>query len=308
MKEFKLELSGITCEACGKLIKRVAEQNGAVVTALDMEKHSVIVVCEPENLDKLKQELAEKGYPEKGKEAGSRGNPNRIKKYVSAIVAGESHVEVESKLMNYAIGSGITLILLTGLGYVMISKTIENVVAYIPLLLLAILGSVMTVFSYRHMSCYRKSISCMNGMMVGMTMGMITGFMVGALIGATNGMFIGSVGGMIVGIALGANIGRCCGVMGAMEGIMAGLMAGIMGAMTSVMMLRENLVLFLYILFGVCAFVLGGLSYLMYREAGGVQKTEFRTKFGEFFATSLAFALLLMAIMLYGPKGLLIYP
>lgn len=298
----------MTCDSCGKLIKRVAEQNGAVVTTIDFEKHSVIMACEPEKIDKIKHELAEKGYPEKGKEGGTRGNPERIKKYISAIVSGEPHVEVESKLTNYAIGSAAGLILLTGLGYTLAAKSIPNASAYIPLLFLAVIGSVMTVFSHYHMNCYRKAISCTNGMMVGMTMGMITGFMVGALIGATNGIFIGSTAGMIVGMALGANVGRCCGVMGAMEGIMAGLMAGIMGAMTSIMMLRENMVLFLYIVFGVCIFVLGGLSYLMYRESGAAPKVEFRANFGDFLAASLIFTLLLSAIMLYGPRGLLIYP
>ncbi len=308
MKEFKLELTGMTCDSCTKLIKMVAEQNEAVVTAVDFEKHSVTVACEPEKLDKLKQELAEKGYPEKGKEGGTRGNPERVKKYISAIVAGEPHVAVETNLLNYAVGSMAVLTVLGGIAYVTILKDLANVSAYAPLLLLTIIGAVVTVYSYYHMKCYRKAISCMNGMMVGMTMGMITGFMVGALIGATNGIFIGSTAGIIVGMALGGNIGRCCGVMGAMEGIMAGLMAGIMGAMTSIMMLRDNLVLFLYILFGVCAFLLTGLSYLMYRESGAAPKVEFKYNFTDFLSTAATFAILIAAMMLYGPKGLLIYP
>lgn len=308
MKEYKLELSGMTCESCGKLIKRVAEQNSSVVTAIDYSNHSVTIACEPEKLEIIKQQLAEKGYPEKGNEAGTRGDPTRIKKYVLAVIAGEPHLEVETKLMNYALASFAGLILLMSIGYISLIKNIENSTVYIPLLFLAIATSVISVFSHYHMYMYRKNISCMNGMMVGMVMGMITGFMVGALIGATNGIFIGSVAGMGVGIALGANIGRCCGVMGAMEGIMAGLMAGIMGAMTSVMMLRENLVLFLYILFGVCIFVLGGLSYLMYRESGAASKVEFKTNLLSFATTTVVFCIALVVMMLYGPKGALIYP
>ncbi len=299
----------MTCDSCGKLITKVAEQNEAIVTAIDFERHSVAITCEPEKLDKLKQELAEKGYPEKGKEAGTRGNPLRVNKYLSAIIAGEQHVGIETKLMNYALGAAAVLIILTGFGYsFFISKNISNANAYIPLLFLAIVGSIITLFSYYHMNCYRKNISCANGMMAGMTMGMITGFMVGALIGATNGIFIGSTTGIIVGMALGGNVGRCCGVMGTMEGIMAGLMAGIMGAMTSIMMLRDNLILFLYILFGVCTFVLGGLSYLMYRESGAASKMEFKTTFRDFLTTSAAFSIILALMMLYGPKGLLFYP
>ena len=308
MKEFKLELSGMTCDSCGKLIKKVAEQNEAVVTAIDFEKHSVTVACEPEKLDKFKQELAEKGYPEKGKEGGTRGNPERVKKYILAIVAGEPQVTVETKLMNYTIGSLLTLIILGSITYTTFLKNIRNVAEYIPLLFLAIIGAAVITYSYYHMKCYRKTMSCMNGMMVGMTMGMIPGFMVGALIGATNGMFIGSIVGMGVGMLLGASIGRCCGVMGAMEGIMAGLMAGLMGAMTSIMMLRDNLVFFLYILFGICTFVLTGLSYLMYRESGAAPKIEFKHHFIDFLATTGLFAILMTLMMLYGPRGLLIYP
>ena len=245
MKEYKLELTGMTCDSCSKLIKRVAEQNNAVVTALDFQKQCVTLSCEEEKLATIKQQLVEKGYPEKGSGGNVRGDPRRVKRYISAILAGESQLSVETKLFNYAIGSTAALIFFGGVGYATILKSLPNAVAYIPLLILTIIGAVAAVYSYQHLNCYRKTISCMNGMMIGMTMGMITGFMVGALIGATNGIFIGSTAGIIVGMALGGDIGRCCGIMGAMEGIMAGLMAGIMGAMTSIMMLRDNLILFL---------------------------------------------------------------
>lgn len=307
MEKFELELSGMTCESCGRLIRKIAEQNGAVVNGIDFHRHSVSLSCEPEKIDGLKKQLAEKGYPEKGSSSISRGDPSRVGKYIAAVIAGERHVEVETKLLNYALGSATALILLGGIAYSTFLQEAPNASSYIPLLLLTIVGGVVTVYSYSHMKCYRKSISCMNGMMVGMTMGMISGFMVGALIGATNGMFIGSTAGMAVGIALGVNLGGCCGISGAMEGIMAGLMAGIMGAMTSVMMLNDNLIAFLYILFGVCSFVLGGLSYLMFREAGSAPAQELRAGFPHFLVFCALLVLGLSAIMLFGPRGPLTY-
>ncbi|MEW6036613.1 MAG: heavy-metal-associated domain-containing protein [Candidatus Micrarchaeota archaeon] len=308
MNDYTLRLNGMTCGSCEKLIERVAEQNGAKVKEIDAKSGVVALSCEEGTLETLRRQLAEKGFNEKAGDAGQRGDPARVKTYLSSIIAGEPHVEVESKLVNYALGSTAALVVLGGLGYAAALPSVSSLGAYMPLLALAILTSVMTVFSYLHMSSYGKGISCNNGMMVGMTMGMISGFMVGALIGATNGMFIGSTVGMAAGIALGGNLGRCCGVMGTMEGVMAGLMAGIMGAMTSVMMLRENLVLFLYILFGICAFVLGGLSYMMYRESGAAPKEAFSTRFAGFAATCAAFAIALSLMMVYGPKGILVYP
>jgi hypothetical protein len=298
----------MTCGSCEKLIERVAQQNGANIREIDAKTGVVALSCEEGTLEGLKKQLAEKGFSERAGDAAPRGNPSRVKAYLSSIIAGEPHVEVESRLVNYALGSTAALVMLGGIGYAAALPSFSSLPAYMPLLVLAILTAVMTVFSYLHMSSYGKGISCNNGMMVGMTMGMISGFMVGALIGATNGMFIGSVAGMGAGIALGGNLGRCCGVMGAMEGVMAGLMAGIMGAMTSIMMLRENLVLFLYILFGACAFVLGGLSYMMYRESGAAPKESLGTGFAGFAGTCALFAIALSLMMVYGPKGVLVYP
>ena len=257
----------------------------------------------------IKQQLSEKGFNEKNDKEDDvpRGHPVRVKKYISLILAGEKQVEVESKLVNYALGSTVILILLISIAYISIFNSVNNIQGYIPLLLLTIIGSVMTVVSSYHMSCYRKGLSCTNGMMIGMTMGMISGFMVGALLGATNGIFIGSIAGMVVGIGLGANLGRHCGTMGAMEGTMAGLMAGTMGAMLSVMMVNDNLIIFLYLLFAVCIFVLGGLSYMMYRESGAAPKEDFNLNFKNFVLACVFFAILIIAIMIYGPKNGLVY-
>ncbi len=237
-----------------------------------------------------------------------RGDFSRVKHYVLSIIAGEPHVEVESKLLSFSIGTLAILIISTGIAYATIMKEVTNIAAYLPLIFLAILTTVIALFAYNHVRCHRKSMLCMNGMMAGMTMGMIIGFMVGAIIGATNGMFVGSIIGMATGIGLGLNTGRYSGIMGAMEGIMAGFMAGIMGAMTSIMLLRDNLMIFLYILFGISAVVIGGLSYMLHREEGSAQKTEMQTNFLNFVVMSMLFSLLLIAIIVYGPKGVLTYP
>ena len=224
--------------------------------------------------------------------------------YAAAILAGDGKVREESGLLNYAMGSVIALALLFGIAYAAVPRLIPG--AYLPLVLLAIAGSVAIAFSHFHIRCYGNDVACMPGMMAGMTMGMAAGFMVGALVGATNGMFIGCLAGIGVGIALGANLGRPSGVMGGMEGIMAGLMSGTMGPMLSVMMINDNLVPFLYVLFVVCAGILGLLSYMMYKENGGAPKTG--AAFVKFLAAAAILSIATIALMLYGPKGPITYP
>jgi hypothetical protein len=293
----------MTCDSCDRLIRRLAEQSGATVKEINVKEGYVTVLSEEASLEDFRQKIAEKGYTERKEPLSERGNPARVVKFVRAVVAGEPEMAVETTLFNHALGALAVLILLGAAAYFALIKDMPKSQEYVPVLLLAIGGSIVTVSSYQHVMHYRKSMSCMNGMMVGMTMGMISGFLVGAVIGATNGMFIGSVAGMAVGITGGISLGRCCGVMGAMEGIMAGLMAGIMGAMTSVMLINDNLVVFLYMLFGICTFVLGGLSYLMYREAGAAPKPAQMPEFSIFLAKCTLLALIIGLIMIFGPKG-----
>jgi len=305
-KEYGLRLTGMTCATCEKVISRVAEQSGACVKDVDSRNGTLKLVCDEKSLDPIKRKLAERGFKERreGELADSgRGDPDRVKDYIFSLLAGEPHVEVEAKLTNYAVASSAILIGLGIFSYGSLFKGFGSSSTTTALLLLVIASAVMTVFSYLHMSCYRKSVSCMHGMMIGMTIGMMGGFMTGALTGATNGMFIGSVVGMAFGIALGLGVGRFSGVMGAMEGVMAGLMSGTMGAMLSVMMINDNLMIFLYILTGVCAVIFGGLSYMMYREAGSAPNPEYSGDFKKFFAASALLSAMLLAIMMYGPKG-----
>ncbi|MBI5228406.1 hypothetical protein HY988_07480 [Candidatus Micrarchaeota archaeon] len=304
MSETKLELNGMSCNSCEKIISRVAQSNGAVVKEIDAQKGYVVLDVDEQVLAQLKTELANKGFYEKGS-VQDRGNPERVKSYLFSIIAGQEHVQVESKLFNYAIGSAAVLIIALTLGYLFLFNNINP--ALIPILTLIIPLSVGTVFSYYHLRCYRKDLSCNLGMMMGMTIGMLFGFMVGALIGATNGMFIGSVVGISAGIGIGLHLGKWCGIMGAMEGAMAGLMSGLMGAMTSVMLVNDNLIAFLYLFFGACGLVLFGLSYMMFREAGSASKAELNIDFGRFTLLGGYILTALLLIMLYAPKGPIIY-
>ncbi len=301
MTQYTLELNGMTCNSCEKIITRAIEKYSGRVKQIDAAKGYVEFEAQNNLFGQIKTDLAKKGYSEKG-QPGTRGNPENIINYFKSIALSENQTEAEAKLVNYAIGSLLMLAIISTAFYFLFLQSITNGSRYIPLIALAVLTSVAATFSYIHMKLYRE-ISCQNGMMVGMTIGMITGFLVGAIIGATSGMFMGSFIGLVAGIALGINIGKCCGIMGAMEGAMAGLMGGIMGAMTSVMLLNDNLILFLYILFIACSAILFGLSYMMYREQGEIITAEFKTGFKEFAIISIGFAVALMLIMVYAPKG-----
>lgn len=298
MKDITLDLNGMTCNSCEKLVTIIAEKQGGRVKSINLKTGKVELSIDETQVPSLKQNLAQKGFSEKNSEV-ERGNTNRFLAYFSSILANEPHVSNESELFNNSIASLAGLFILFGsLVYFGIFSFAS---VYTPIIFLVLLSSVLILFSYSHLLCYAKNLSCMNGMMAGMTIGMISGFLVGLLIGATNGMFIGSVVGILIGSFLGVNIGKCCGIMGALEGIMAGIMAGVMGAMTSIMLLNDNLVPFLYIFFGLCAIVLAGLSYMMYREGGAIEKQKHT--FSDFFIRSTIFSIILTVFILFGPRG-----
>jgi hypothetical protein len=310
MKEHKLELNGMQCEACERIISRVAEKHNITVKEINQKQGYIVFAADEKNTATMKHELAEKGFTERKADEDNlpRGHPRRLKKYIMAVLSGNQSVKVETTLVNYAIGSTATLTAIGVLAYTMFFSNIAVAINYVPIWFLAIMTAIITVFSYFHVNCFRKNMSCTNGMMAGMIIGMITGFLGGAIIGATNGMFIGSVAGIIMGVAIGGNLGRCCGIMGGLEGMMAGLMAGTMGAMISVMLVNDNLVPFLYFLYAICTAILGGLSYMMYREAGSAPPSELKIKFPQFLAMSFILSAILILITLYGPRGPIVYP
>src|SRR3989344_7785025 len=298
----------MTCGSCEHLIEKVVRRNGAEVGEIGAANGFVRLTGVENQLGMIKTQLAERGFTETADDVSAgRGDFANVLNYLHAIIAIRPEVEVEAKLLNYAMGSILALAGISVVAYLFALNGLAAREAYIPLIALAVITAVSTAYPYYHAKCYSNRMSCSNGMMSGMIMGMMPGFMVGALVGATNGMFIGSTLGLIAGIFMGVKLGKCCGTMGALEGIMAGLMAGIMGAMTSVMLINDNLVAFLYILFAVCVFVLAGLSYMMHREAGHTPKQEFRTNFTGFLAASIIMWALLVIIMAFGPKGPIVY-
>ncbi|MFN7991831.1 MAG: hypothetical protein U0R44_06785 [Candidatus Micrarchaeia archaeon] len=299
-----LKLSGMTCGACEKLIERVVSHQGAEVKEIDANSGVVKISCSPARIEAIKNELALKGFRERDAEdIGERGDPRRILAYIGSVIAGEPHVQVESRLMNYALGATAILTLGAVASFSTILGAFGSTITAASLLFFVVLSSVMSVYAFAHMNTYRKWMTCTNGMMVGMTSGMASGYMVGAVLGATNGMFIGSVAGMAVGIGIGLALGRYSGIMGAMEGMMAGLMSGTMGAMTTVMMINDNVLAFMYILSGICLVMVGGLSYMMFREAGPAPREGFRGGFAVFAWMCIALSALMVAVILYGPKN-----
>ena len=165
---------------------------------------------------------------------------------------------------------------------------------------------VISATSVWHIKAYGNNFSCMSGMMIGMTSGMISGFLIGLIVGATNGMFIGTVAGILVGILVGIFTGKCCGIMGIMEGMMAGLMGGLMGAMTSLMMLSDNLKIIIPILVGICAIILIGLDYMIYKEVvRDIKQKVNKYGFMAFVGLCFIITIIITFIMVLGPKSIL---
>jgi len=122
-------------------------------------------------------------------------------------------------------------------------------------------------------------------------------------------MFVGAAFGMFTGMAIGAWCTRTCGVMSVLEGLMGGLMAGLMGAMTTVMLINENLLLFMPLLIGSCALILGGMSYMIYREH--MENREEIAKLDRYdmltyLSAMFVFTIIVTIIIIWGPKSVLV--
>ncbi|MBI4895054.1 MAG: hypothetical protein HY831_01040 [Candidatus Aenigmarchaeota archaeon] len=181
-------------------------------------------------------------------------------------------------------------------------------VVLIQFMIYIIISTVFIGSAVWHIKHYRKYFSCSTGMMIGMTVGMMSGFMMGAIVGATNGMFIGSLVGLSTGIGIGVWCTRTCGIMSTLESMMAGLMSGTMGAMISVMLISDNILLFMPILIGICSTTLAGMSYMVYKEHE--EHRENLAKYDKYdmaiyLSAMFMFAIILTAIMVWGPKSIL---
>ena len=142
-----------------------------------------------------------------------------------------------------------------------------------------------------------------------MIVGMMSGFMIGAILGATNGMFTGSLVGMLTGMAISAWCTRTCGIMSVLEGVMAGFMAGLMGAMTAVMLINDNLLLLMPLLIGSCAAMLGGMSYMVYKEHEEQRENTAKCDRYDmilYVSAMFIFTLAITTIILWGPRSVLV--
>lgn len=143
------------------------------------------------------------------------------------------------------------------------------------------------------------------GMLIGMTIGMQVGSMVGGVLGATNGFFMGSMIGMALGAFYGVLTAWCCGSMAVLHGLMGGVMGGPMGAMVVVMMLPDNVLIFMPFFTGINVLILMCFTYIFYRECVVGGRCPSRKPLG---LTGLLLATVvtttsLAALVLFGPRG-----
>ena len=306
-----LELHGMHCDSCGKIIERtVSRHDGAAVRNIDTINNRIVISCiSEEQLGEVREALLEKGYQtlapgEEPKEGFEAGSIHRGIAFALSVIKGKEGFGTEHLLVEYSLDAIFVLLAAELALYFLIFSRISGfLAAYLPVLILTPFAVVALLFAYCHAHGFRKTTSCMCGMMSGMTFGMAAGFLLGAYAGATNGMFVGSLVGMAAGIGFGYFTGRSCGVMGVMEGIMGGLMAGTMGAMLSVMMIFDHLVPFLVILTIIEAVIMAAFSYMLWKEYGNMTPAMLRIDGTGFVILALAMDLVLIVIYVFGPKA-----
>ena len=304
--KFTYYVKGFECESCARVISRVVSSfPGASLTEANQYTGAITIECEPEDEKQIIQAVREKGYslstqPLQTDYSAEKSPLENGKNYVLGLFEGKHGFQVEQSLLQATLLSFLLTIGAEVLASIILNIPLEN---YKWLFALSAVAVSANAFAVWHSIAYRKEFTCMNGMMVGMALGMMTGFMVGAVVAASSGMFVGSVVGMLFGMAIGAYTGYCCGIMGVLEGLMAGLMSGIMGAMTTIMLLNDHVIAFLFILFAACTVVLAGLSYMIWKEAGGREGKAKLPSGLNIVAANVAIGLILVLIMVYAPKG-----
>ncbi|MFH1056628.1 MAG: heavy-metal-associated domain-containing protein [Candidatus Micrarchaeota archaeon] len=298
--------TGMECEACSKLIAKVVERiPGASLVETDLKTGKITVECAESDEMEIVKAVGERGYALSKnplQQEPKRGLWKSLEWFANGVMEGKAGFALERKLAENAALSFIAIAIL-GIGV----SAVFNAWNYFWLFILLAFSISTNALALWHSAAYRSEFTCMSGMMIGMTVGMMSGFTIGALLAATNGMFVGSVVGMVVGMAIGAYCGYCCGVMGLLEGLMAGLMAGIMGAMTTIMLLNDRPLEFLFVLFAACGMILAALSYMMYKEAGGFGRERALASRAKMIGATVGVAAVLIAIMVFGPKGPLVW-
>jgi hypothetical protein len=143
------------------------------------------------------------------------------------------------------------------------------------------------------------------GMLIGMTIGMQVGTMVGGVLGATNGFFVGSMVGMVLGAFYGVLTAWCCGSVAVLHGLMGGVMGGPMGAMVVVMMLPDNVLIFMPFFTGINVLILMCFTYIFYRECVVEGRCPSRKPLGlpALLLATVVTTTGLAALVLFGPRG-----
>lgn len=143
------------------------------------------------------------------------------------------------------------------------------------------------------------------GMLIGMTIGMQVGTMVGGVLGATNGFFVGSMVGMVLGAFYGVLTAWCCGSIAVLHGLMGAVMGGPMGAMVVVMMLPDNVLIFMPFFTGINVLILMCFTYIFYRECVVEGRCPTRKPLGlpALLLATVMTTTGLSALVLFGPRG-----
>jgi len=293
MKTEKIEIDGMTCESCEKLVSHAVAKAGGSVKEISASKGFATIEYPDGEREKMEQAIASAGY--------SIGGPvlqvpleRQLAAFASDFLAGKPSTKPVRDCFAYSVAS---FIVLAAAVFLLFSAD-----KYFPYFIYAAISAVAVAGGIALANACKQHLSCMEGMMLGMTIGMSAGFLFGAVVGATNGMFIGSMFGMLIGMALGYYSGKACGIMGAMEGLMAGIMGGTMGAMLTVMMQYDNLALFMPIFVLANLLVLAGLKYMIYYYScrrGAAKQVSAATLSG----LALLLVALTIAVILYAPRS-----
>ena len=294
----QIPIRNVSCEACTVVIGRMLDKfPRAKVENISPDARTLTLTCEEKDTHVIKEKLREYNYLNEDK-----NTREHVWFVLERIIGNKKGFEGEHRILRQTLGMAAVLFAVLGGLYVTIIPPTPYAEKALPILALIPVGIALNAGALAHIKQVRSHFTCANGMMAGMIVGMISGFLAGAVVGATNGMFVGSLAGMFAGMGVSAWALRTNGIMSVLEGLMAGLMSGTMGAMLSVMMLLDHLVEFLYILFGVGALILAGMSYFMIKEVGPIQN-EKRIPFTHLAGWGILVLLAIIAIIFWGPKS-----
>ena len=299
----KIYCPDIECDSCVKVIKKAFEKLKGI-EKVDVNNDSIDISYKKEalNHEELILAIISKGYRASLEPFQRKTFRERMRDFRE----NKNKYEVEYKMIRYSFLTLLILLAFEAAAYFAMFKQNPNFLHkygwWIFYLNIAIISVAAAMW---HLKSYRGQVTSMIGMMLGMTFGMQTGLMIGAIIGATNGIFVGGMTGMLTGVLVGFYNGKCCGIMGALEGMMAGMMNGVMGSMIGVMFFADHILWFMPFFIIINLAIMWGLSYMIYEEfVEGNQKTKKAPlSFGTFLSYCFIAAIILIVIMIYGPKS-----